>query len=144
MPTLREKLHAQQRFAAQVAEWNRCAEDCIKQILAMQPPVREDINRLMHQYLRWKFCTTDEEYAQTDNIIELARLSIKRALKNGAIFYDQRDCHGVSESMEKKMLMITDVEQKIGYTFPVECYIQIDTVSDLSDQIYAYLTQVRR
>lgn len=138
MSTLREKVKREQDMLGRIALLDAKADDCISRLRA-QPVDEAEACRILREYIGYKFSVDAEDFAQTDNIIGLARISFQKAIKEGMVFYDQRNCHGVSESMDKKVLLITSVEQKLGFTFPVEEYIQIDTVADLARIIVPHL-----
>lgn len=143
MSTLREKVKQEQNILKQIAVLDAKADDCISRLL-VQSVDEAGVCRIFREYIGYKFSIDAEDFGQTDNLIELAKISFQKALKDGMVFCDQRNCHGVSESMDKKVLLITSIEQKLGFTFPVDEYIQIDTIADLARVTVPHLLYVQK
>ncbi len=143
MGTLREKVKKEQDLIEVIAALDAKADACIAQ-LRIEPADESRVYEIFREYISYKFSVDAEDFSKTENLIQLAKISFQKALKDGMVFCDQRNCHGVSESMDKKVLLITSIEQKLGFTFSVEEYMQIDTIADLARVTLPYLNKAER
>lgn len=112
-------------------------QQCGSQELAQRMLVAEpkELDKIVQDYVAYKFMLEPKDFEQTDNIIRLADISVKSAVKNKKVRWDQRDCHGATESMNKKVLMIRSLERSLGFRFSNDEYMDIDTISDLASAV---------
>lgn len=142
MSTLRERAKREQDILKQIALLDAKADRCISRIQT-QPIEETEVHQILQEYIHYKFSVDSADFAQTENIIALAKISFRKTMAKGMIFYDQKNCHGVSESMDKKVLLITSIEQKLGFAFSMEEYIQIDTIADLAHMMMPHICAQR-
>ncbi|MGI6546415.1 MAG: hypothetical protein ACOX2M_08390 [Fastidiosipilaceae bacterium] len=118
-----------------VLKRNQEAEKLIQTLARKRDISKEDVYNAIEQYLRLKF-SLDKEELTTENILILARISIKKAARKNEIYWDRTDCHGATESMTKKVLFITSIEKNLEISFSQDEYYNIDTIADLADAVY--------
>jgi hypothetical protein len=125
-----------------VVERNRKAEQLI---LGLKENfyASQNIYPIIREYLCLKFSLDPEETFFNEDIIYLAKISIKKAASENEIYWDRKDCHGATESMTKKVLFITSIERYLGFSFSQNEYLKIDTIKDLSDSIYRHLSEMK-
>lgn len=95
----------------------------------------EMVKTVLTEYIRYKFMLEQSDFT-CDNLITLAKLSIAKAVKNKKVHWDQKDCHGTTESMTKKIMLISSIERYLGISFSREEYMELDTVTDLAEIIF--------
>ena len=108
------------------------AEKTIEGIRGNKPTDAALIKAALTQYIQYKFDLNADEM-ETENLIRLSQISIRKAIANNAVFRDQKDCHGTTESMIKKILVIQSIEKRLQLTLSRDDYMGIDTVSDLAN-----------
>ncbi|MCD8357050.1 MAG: hypothetical protein LUE11_10850 [Clostridia bacterium] len=108
----------------------QCGSQELAQRMLIAEP--EELKKIVQDYVAYKFMLELQDFEQTDNIIKLADISVKNAVKHKNVRWDQRDCHGATESMNKKVLMVSALERSLGFRFSNDEYMNINTVSDLA------------
>ena len=101
-------------------------------------PDRRKLYPLVKSYLCLKFMI-DESDAHSDNLVELAELSIEQiaGLKKGGLkFVDHSgSCSSVSSAITKKVLLLISLQKSLGIQFPKEEIADILTVTQLTKSI---------
>lgn len=105
----------------------RCLKDGARDV--------EMVRTVLTDYICYKFMLDESDFT-CDNLITLAKISISKAVKNKEVHWDQKDCHGTTESMTKKIMLISSIERNLGITFSRQEYMDLDTVDDLANIIF--------
>jgi len=124
--SLREKV-----ARARMIENNRKSEEALAALFKNRSLRYEEVKTALTGYILGKYMLEDHEFC-TEDLIELSKISIKKAMANKTLFLDQKDCHGTTESMTKKILLITSIEKRLSFELTREEYMEIDTIADLA------------
>lgn len=95
----------------------------------------EMVKAVLTDYICYKFMLEISDFT-SDNLITLAKISISKAVKNKEVHWDQKDCHGTTESMTKKIMLVSSIERYLGIAFSREEYMALDTVTDLANIVF--------
>lgn len=93
------------------------------------------VKTVLTKYICYKFMLEESDFG-CDNLITLAKISISKAVKNKEVHWDQKDCHGTTESMTKKIMLVSSIERYLNISFSREEYMALDTVTDLAEIVF--------
>lgn len=121
-------------FKTYVEERTRCADDCLRIVLAsthdhdvVYGKLREYV---MHKYL------LDEEDMVDDDLAALSARSIRKIAKTSPteeLKDISADCTGTSSASTKKILLIMALCRGLGIKVDAEAFGSVATIQDLAD-----------
>lgn len=115
------------------------AEQIIRRFCAPTALQPSDADAIILDYISYKFMLEREQLQITDDLIDLAKRSVSQAIKTREIKWDQKDFHGTTESMTKKILLVTSIEKNLDIKIDKKAYMQLNTAQDLRNIVCSLL-----
>ena len=98
----------------------------------------QTVYKAVSDYIRYKFELQSGDMNE-DNLIALAEVSLMRIAGQARHILAQKDCHGVTSSMDKKILLLMTLQKDVGIHIPISEYPRMATVTGLSRVIFEHI-----
>ena len=138
-----KKLTLQERIDAADA----AAEDYAEKMKAPDIDVDEFCG-LVRRVVLEKFLLTDEEAAQTDELLKLADISVEKLLwlhdKSVELGHASMNCTGLSSTATKKVLLILKLQRDLGLEpMSADVSVKLTTTRELGESLFMRLREAR-